>query len=148
MKYALVLMCSLWSAILSAEAQISDAYVRGLIPGRDMSAGFFTFKNSGDQPIVLVGASSAAAERVEFHTSLHEDGMMKMRALENVTVAPGESVTFAPGGNHLMLFGCDEKVFAAGHVMLNLQSAAGESFHLHMPVMSAKSAHSSHSMNH
>jgi copper(I)-binding protein len=31
-----------------------------------------------------------------------------MRRLDDVTVAPGATVRFAPGGNHLMLFGVGE----------------------------------------
>jgi len=148
MKKVLMMVLSLWSALSVAEAEISDAFVRGLIPGRDMSAGFMSFKNTGDANITLVSASSEAAGRVELHTSIHEDGMMKMRKLDQLLVAPGETVVFAPGGHHLMLFNCDAQVFMGGHVMMTLFDSEGKSYMVHAAVQSAKNVHGNGHMHH
>ena len=56
--------------------------------------------------VALVGAESDAA-RVEIHTMLREDGMMRMRPVDRVEIPAGGSAALAPGGNHLMLFDVD-----------------------------------------
>ena len=71
-------------------------------PGRDTAAGYLTFGNQGQAPLVIQGLSSAAYERVEMHTMDHADGMMRMRALPSIEVPAGESVALKPHGKHLM----------------------------------------------
>ncbi len=78
-------------------------------PGR-MMAGFMTLTNLSDEPIVLVDAFSPLFERVEIHTMIMEDGVMRMRRLEHLTIEPGESVALEPGGKHLMLMRPREKL--------------------------------------
>lgn len=138
MKFFCAAFLLLFSSTLWASGEVKNAFARGLIPGRDMSAAFFSFKNTGADPIVIVGASSSAAKRVEIHTSMHEDGMMKMRELKEISIAGGEQVVFAPGGNHLMLFECDTKQFESGHIMLQLIDSMGKTYSVHAPVYSAK----------
>ncbi|HSG61339.1 MAG TPA: copper chaperone PCu(A)C [Pseudomonadales bacterium] len=124
-----------------ADGIIEDAYVRDLIPGRDMSAGFFVFSNTGDAPIVLVAATSSAAESVEMHSHVHEDGMMKMRPMTSVTVAPNDEVVFEPGGHHLMLFKCDAAEFKAGQVTLVMTDAEGNEYRANAEVRSPHHMH-------
>jgi copper(I)-binding protein len=84
---------------------IEDARVRAPAPGRDMTAGYFTARNTSTAAIVLVAASSPAARAVEMHVSEADGDMMRMRRLERVEIGAGETVRFEPGGRHLMLFG-------------------------------------------
>lgn len=56
----------------------------------------------------LVDARSGAAERVELHTHIHEDGVMKMRRVEAIDVPAGKTVSLAPGGYHLMLMNLEQ----------------------------------------
>ncbi|MHA7834257.1 MAG: copper chaperone PCu(A)C [Algiphilus sp.] len=71
-------------------------------PGRNMAAGYLSFVNQGNAPLVIQGLSTAAYERVEMHTMDHEGGMMRMRELPSITVPPGASVALKPHGKHLM----------------------------------------------
>ena len=41
------------------------------------------------------------------HETETTDGVSRMRPLPSLTVAPGQTVTLAPGGKHLMLFDLD-----------------------------------------
>jgi len=82
---------------------VDDARVRAMPPGAANSAGYLTVTNSSESPLTIIGASSPAASRVELHTTLQQDGMMRMRAVESLPLAPGESAELAPGGMHLML---------------------------------------------
>ncbi len=87
-----------------AKVEAVDGYVRLLPPGTPNTAAFMVLKNDADQPVKLVVAASAAAGRAELHTHLHENGVMKMRQVENIEIpAKGEAV-LKPGSLHIMLF--------------------------------------------
>jgi len=72
------------------------------VPGRP-SAGYLTVKGGG-QPDRLTGAS-APGVRIEMHSMTMTGGVMAMARLDGLAVPAGGSVSFAPGGNHLMIFG-------------------------------------------
>ena len=64
----------------------------------------FTIENKGTAPDRLVGAQSAAAQKVEIHEMKMDGNVMRMRELEKgLEIPAGGSVTLAPGGYHLML---------------------------------------------
>ena len=67
-----------------AKVEAVDGYVRLLPPGSPNTAAFMVLKNDADQPVKLVAAAFAAAGRAELHTHLHENGVMKMRQVENI----------------------------------------------------------------
>jgi len=141
LKKLLLATILLLSQTVLAEGVFTDAYVRDLIPGRPMSAGFFVFKNTSGEDIVLVGASSAAAKKVEMHTHIHENGMMKMREMPSLTVSPNEEVVFKPGGYHLMMFECDKAAFDSGSVELVLLDAQGNEYRAQAAVRSPHQMH-------
>ena len=64
-------------------------------------------QNRTASAFTLIGASSASVRAIEIHTTLMDDGVMRMRRLQSVAVPAGETVRFEPGGRHLMLFGVD-----------------------------------------
>ncbi len=70
-------------------------------PGRPW-AGYFSFRN-GRTADRLVAAETPGA-RIEMHSMTMAEGVMQMRKLDGLDIAPGAEVSFAPGGNHLMLF--------------------------------------------
>ncbi|WP_421222035.1 copper chaperone PCu(A)C [Aeromonas sp. 602293] len=100
--YSLLLVGMAAPALAKVEAV--DGYVRLLPPGTPNTAAFMVLKNDADQSVKLVAAASAAAGRAELHTHLHENGVMKMRQVENIEIpAKGEAV-LKPGSLHIMLF--------------------------------------------
>lgn len=82
---------------------ISDARVRPPLPGRDIATAYFQINNHGAADRLL-SVDSPISDRVEIHTHLNEDGVMKMRRLEGLDLAAGQEVVFQPGGLHIMLF--------------------------------------------
>ena len=84
-------------------ATASKAWVRAAaVPGRP-AAGYLTIEGGG-QPDTLV-AITAPGVRVEMHSMSMAGAVMKMAKLDSVPVPAGAIVSFAPGGNHLMIFG-------------------------------------------
>jgi copper(I)-binding protein len=52
---------------------------------------------------LAAGASVAATPRAELHQSHDENGVMKMRPVASLVLAPGKPATLAPGGYHVVL---------------------------------------------
>ncbi len=87
------------------EILIENARVRALIPGQDKTVAYMDVQNRTPSAVTLVGASSEAVRAMEIHTTRMDDGMMRMRRLQQVEIPAGETVRFETGGRHLMLFG-------------------------------------------
>ncbi len=106
-------------------AILKDVVIRAFIPGASSSVGYFTYHNQTTAPQTLVGAEVQGVGRVELHTHQHVDGVMKMRQLDKVTIAPTDSVTFESGGHHLMLFDPQENFKEGQKSALTLVFADG-----------------------
>ena len=68
----------------------------------------------------LLAARSDAARSVEFHTYIHEGGVMKMRHLDALDVPPGQSAVLEPGGHHMMLVDLKHPLKAGERLPLTL----------------------------
>ncbi len=82
---------------------VSDAWVRLTPPGSPMTAGYGTLTNEGRQAITLSAFSSPQFGDVTLHVTEDINGTATMREARNHTLNPGDSLTLAPGGYHLML---------------------------------------------
>ena len=102
---ASLLLASTLSMSALAELVVEEGYVRKPIPGQSMSAAFMTIRNTGAESFILTSANLEGAGSVEIHTHTHDNGVMRMRQLHELTIKAGGEVTLKPGGLHLMLFG-------------------------------------------
>jgi periplasmic copper chaperone A len=83
-------------------------------------AAYLTVRNDGDQDDRLIGVASEVTDKAELHSSVMQDGVMRMRAVEAVEVpAHGEAV-LAPGGLHVMLVGLKAPLEEGGSFALTL----------------------------
>jgi copper(I)-binding protein len=89
--------------ITSSDLTITGAYVQPLIPGQKNTAAYMTINNNTKQTYILTGATSVIAQNVELHTVLMQDGVMKMRSVDVITLLPGQQVVLQPGDFHIML---------------------------------------------
>ncbi|MBU3076546.1 copper chaperone PCu(A)C [Sphingomonas quercus] len=86
------------------EVSVTDAEVRlPVVPGRP-GAAYFTV-TAGGQATRLVSVEGPAATRIELHSNTNVNGHMEMHRLDGVALAAGQKISFAPTGNHAMLFG-------------------------------------------
>jgi len=92
------------SLLASAEPAVSGAWIRALPPTQPVTAAYVAVTNNGTQAINLVGARVEGAGRVEIHTTLEVDGLMRMQQLPELPIPPGQTVSLEPGGSHFMLF--------------------------------------------
>lgn len=56
----------------------------------------------------MIGASTEVARAVEVHEHIHEQDVMRMRRVPELEIPVNKTITFAPGGLHLMMFGMKE----------------------------------------
>lgn len=89
--------------ITSSDLEIKDAYVQPLIPGQKNTAAYMTIINNTKQTYVLNGVESPVAQSTELHTVLMQEGMMKMRSVDAITILPGQQIVLQPGDFHIML---------------------------------------------
>ena len=82
---------------------ITDLSVTAPVPGRNVSAAYFTLTNSTAEPITITRVASAEYSRVEMHETMIQDGVARMRRLDAITVSPGMPMAFERGARHLML---------------------------------------------
>ncbi|MEM9223939.1 MAG: copper chaperone PCu(A)C [Pseudomonadota bacterium] len=81
---------------------IDHPWSRATPPGAKVAAGYMQLVNNTDAPVTLLGGSADFAE-VELHDTSVKDGVMTMvMRPDGITVAPGDTVTFEPGGLHIM----------------------------------------------
>jgi copper(I)-binding protein len=85
---------------------VMQPWARATPPGAPTGAAYLTITNHGTEPDVLIGGSSPQADKVEFHQSTMDNGIMKMRPATNgVSIPAGGTVELKPDGYHVMLIG-------------------------------------------
>ena len=83
---------------------LDHAWGRATPGGAKVGGGYLTIENKGATPDKLVGGSSPVAGKVEVHEMAMTNGVMTMRPVKDgLSIAPGQSVTLAPGGYHIMM---------------------------------------------
>jgi periplasmic copper chaperone A len=91
------------TALAQSPVTVDDAWVRAAPPAAQMLSGYFTVRNTADEPVALTRVESPDFARVEMHRSAIVDGVARMEPAGAVTVAARGEVAFTPGGLHLML---------------------------------------------
>lgn len=91
---------------LAADIMIKDPYMRSSTPNAKVGAAFMGLMNHSDQDDRLIGARTDIAKKVELHTHIEEDGVMKMREIEGGIMLPaGGMAMLQRGGDHIMMMG-------------------------------------------
>lgn len=114
--FVFTLLCSAIPA--QAAITIVDAWARTTAPGQLVAAGYL--RMMADQPMVLVGANSAFADKVELHDVQMDNGVMKMRQVSEMALEPKRVVELKPGSLHLMLTGIKGAVKVGDNIPLTL----------------------------
>jgi copper(I)-binding protein len=116
---------------------INDARIRWL-PGDLPMAGYFVITSHAPGPLRLTGATSPAFGHVMLHRSVEKAGVERMVHVDGVGLAPGESVTFAPGGYHLMLMHRMQALHVGEEVPVTLSFSDGQTIVVRFRITGAK----------
>ena len=102
-KAAAIILLGSTNVFAAGHLVVENAWIRNAPPGTAMMAGYGVLHNIGDAPVTVTGAESADFGSASLHKSTNSNGTEHMQPLGDITIKPGERVTFAPGGNHIML---------------------------------------------
>jgi hypothetical protein len=88
----------------SEDVVVEGAWSRASIGMNRPGAAYMTIRNTGDTPVTLIDLTTPLAMMPEIHESkTNADGVSSMAPADEITIAPGESVSLEPGGLHAML---------------------------------------------
>lgn len=85
--------------------EIIHPWARASIGKARSGAAYLAIANNGTTPDRLIGVQTPAAKKAHLHESVMENGVMKMRPVEGIDIAPGDAAVLEPGGFHIMLMG-------------------------------------------
>ncbi len=122
------------------DAAVEDAWVRlPAVAGRPGAAYFHL--RAGAKPITLLKVSTPAAIRTELHESMtRSSGMMSMAPIAQLAVPASDSIDFAPGGKHVMLFDVSPSLKPGTTAKLTLSFADGTTMDTQARVVGAGDA--------
>lgn len=85
------------------------------------SAAYFTIENRGNHPIMLTAVTTPVAGRTELHRTVVENEVARMEPVEEgVEIADDESLSFEPGGYHVMLLDLTQDLRPGDYIALTL----------------------------
>ncbi|MFD2265096.1 copper chaperone PCu(A)C [Lacibacterium aquatile] len=101
--------------------RIEAPWARATIAAQKTGGAYIALTNNSSSPDRLIAAETPVAERAEIHEHRHVDGVMQMREVAGgVTLPPGQTVTFGPGGYHIMLMGLKQPLAKGAKFPLTL----------------------------
>lgn len=87
---------------------------------------YFTLINTGPDELILRAANVAGAQSASLHETADADGVMTMPQLDQLPIAPGETVAFMPGGKHVMVMGLPAGLEPGGEIEVTLSFDSGD----------------------
>ncbi len=107
--------------LVEADAiKVEQAWARASAGNAATGAAYMTVIG-GTQPDRLIGVSTDVAATAEVHESFTDNGVMKMRPVAGLQIPPGQTITFAPGGYHVMMMGLKRPLLAGQSFPLTLR---------------------------
>ena len=100
-------------------------------------AAYVTLANEGEAVERLLGVTTPVARKARLHGHIVEAGIVKMRPVEAIEVAPGEPVVLKPGGFHIMLMGLEAPLEAGAAFPMTLRFAVAGAIEIEVRVESA-----------
>lgn len=116
-SFAIAAATTAW-AQSPVQVQVQDAWARATIGAQSATGAFM--KLTAPQATRLVEVRSTVAGIVEVHEMKLEGDVMRMRAVDALPLAAGQTVELKPGGYHVMLMDLKGPVKAGDAVPLTL----------------------------
>ncbi len=101
-----------------AEVTVAEPWVRATVPAQKATGAFMQLKSDADAR--LVSATSPVAGVVEIHEMVMDKDVMKMNAIDGLSLPAGQAVELKPGGYHVMLMDLKGQVKEGDQVPLTL----------------------------
>ena len=99
---------------------VTKPWIRATAPGQTVSGAFMTLVNNSETAYVLTSVSFSDASTVEIHETSMNDGMMRMRKVNQITIPANGTAELKPGSFHIMLIGLEKEMVAGETETLTL----------------------------
>lgn len=124
-----VFVTALFAAV-AAHAQallkVDGAWAPPTVQGQSVGGGFLRIAG-GASADRLLSVSAGVSRTVELHSMAMEGDVMRMRQIDGIAVAAGQTVELKPGGMHLMFMGLSRPLKNGDNFPLTLRfEKAGE----------------------
>ncbi|MFZ2080519.1 MAG: copper chaperone PCu(A)C [Xanthobacteraceae bacterium] len=117
---------------------IAQPWSRATPKGATTGAAYMTITNKGTTPDRVSCVSSDASAQCQIHSMTMEGGVMKMRPVEGgLEIKPGETVTLAPSGFHMMLVTLKHPLEAGQTLKATLKFDKAGTIDVEYPVMAS-----------
>ncbi len=133
----MVIVLPLLPALLHAgqsDLDIKDAWIQEGPPNARVLAGFMQITNNGDKTVSITSADSSLFKSIEFHRTIHADGMARMEKQQQLTIQPGATLKLEHGSYHLMLIQPHQPLKRGDSVDLNLRLSSDIILPVKLPV--------------
>ena len=94
------LLLALLAAPASAQVTVTDAWVRGTVPGQKGTGAFMQLTSAADMTLVGVASPANIVQTPEMSV---DGGLMRWRAVPRLALPAGKAIDLKPGGYHVML---------------------------------------------
>ena len=99
--------------VVASEIIFGSLQFRATVGSMSSSAAYVSIMNHGKMADRLLGATSNLARKTELHLMEMDNGVMKMRPVENgIDIPAGKTIHLAPSGYHVMLVGLNAPLTA------------------------------------
>ncbi len=126
---------SVVNAAHAGDVMVTDAFARAsATPVARAGAVYFTIRNDGALPDRLTAIATDAAQTAMLHENVEENGVVSMRHIEALVIAPKETVTLAPKKMHVMLMGLKAPLKKGEHLSVTLTFEKAGTVKIDVPV--------------
>ncbi len=133
----LVLPILAWAQADPAMAvQVQNAWARASAGQSATAVAYLTLRSHAGTDRLL-SASTPSAAKAELHETSQAGGVARMRPVADLPLPPGQPVTLAPGGLHIMLTGLAQPLRAGESFSLTLHFAQAPPVTVQVPVRPA-----------
>jgi len=103
-----------------AKLTVENAWISEAPPVSKVMVAYLTINNTGNEAIDITKAESDLYSSIEFHETIHENGMARMVRWGELTVPANGSIQLKRGGKHFMLFNPTKHLKAGETVRIKL----------------------------
>ena len=93
-----------------------NAWIAEAPPVSKVMVAYMTVKNTGSKAIDIIRAESDLYSSIEFHETIHKDGMARMVRHDSLNISADNKLELKRGGPHLMLFNPTKRLKAGDTV--------------------------------
>lgn len=101
---------------------VKNAKITAKIKGKNKTnaAAYLDIENNGEYDESVIGASCPICEKIELHKSYNENGIHKMRKINNIKIEKGKTISLKPSSLHLMLIGIKNDIHENDNIKITI----------------------------